>query len=151
MTDKLEMANKFNACCTNIGNHLAHSIKYKGFHDHSYHLNKKVNSVFTFNEIEEYTVKRIINNLPNKSSCGFDGFSTKLLKLIEPAITKSLTLLSNQVLTTGVFPDKLNIAKLIPIYKKVRQQYFIIIDLYLFYQLSQKYWNKLFIINCHLI
>ena len=44
--------------------------------------------------------------------------STKLLKLIERAITKSLTLLTNHVLTTGVFPDKLHIAKVIPIYKK---------------------------------
>ena len=106
MTDKLEIANKFKAFFTNIGNHLANNIKYKGFHDHSYYLNKKVNSVFTFKNIEEYTVKRIINNLPNKNSYGFYGFSTKLLKIIEPAITKSLTLLTNQVLTTGVFPDK---------------------------------------------
>ena len=106
MTDKLEIANKFNAFFINIGNHLANNIKYKGVYDHSYYLNKKVNSVFTFKKIEEYTVKRIINNLPNKNSYGFDGFSTKLLKLIEPAITKSLTLLTNQVLTTGVFPDK---------------------------------------------
>ena len=50
MTDKLEIANKFNAFFfTNIGNHLANNIKYKGFHDHSYYLNKNVNSVFTFN------------------------------------------------------------------------------------------------------
>ena len=68
MTDKLEIANKFNAFFTNIGNHLASS------RDHSYYLNKKVNSVFTLNKIEEYTVKRIINNLPNKNSYGFDGF-----------------------------------------------------------------------------
>ena len=81
-------------------------------------IKKKVNSVFTLKKIEEYTVKRTINNLPNKDSYGFDGFSTKLLKLIEPAITKSLTLLTNQVLTTGVFPDKIKIAKVIPIYKK---------------------------------
>ena len=32
MTDKLEIANKFNAFFTNIGNHLANNIKYKGFH-----------------------------------------------------------------------------------------------------------------------
>ena len=49
LTDKLEIANKFNAFFfTNIGNHLANNIKYKGFRDHSYYLNKKVNSVFTF-------------------------------------------------------------------------------------------------------
>ena len=116
MTDKLEIANTFNAFFINIGNHLANNIKYKGIHDHSYYLNKKVNSIFTFNKIEEHTVKRIINSLPNKNNYGFDVFSTKLLKLIEPAITKSLTLITNQVLTTGAFPDKLTIAKVIPIF-----------------------------------
>ena len=39
-------------------------------------------------------------------------------KIIEPAITKSLSILINQVLHVGVFPDKLIIAKVIPIYKK---------------------------------
>ena len=86
---------------TNLGNHLANNIKYKGFYDRSYYLNKKVISVFTFNKIEEYSVNRIINNQPYKNSCGFDG----LLTLIEPAINKCLTLLTN-ILTTGVFLDK---------------------------------------------
>ena len=89
MTDKLEIANKFNAFFTNIGNHLANNIKYIGFHDHSYYLNIKVNFIITLKKISEYIVKRTINNLPNKNSYGFDGFSTKLLKLIEPALTKS--------------------------------------------------------------
>ena len=53
MTDKLEILNKFNAFFkTNIGNHLANNIKYKGFHDHSYYLNKKVNSVFTLKKFK---------------------------------------------------------------------------------------------------
>ena len=56
--------------------------------------------------------------LANKNSCGFDGISTNLLNIIEPAITKPLTILTNQVLCTGVFPDKLKIAKVIPIHKK---------------------------------
>ena len=50
-------------------------------------------------------------------------------KIIEPAITKSLTILINQVLHVGVFPDKLKIAKVIPIYKKVTKEYLEIIDL----------------------
>ena len=63
-------------------------------------------------------MRKTINNLPTKNSCGFDGISTKLLKVIEPVILKSLTLLINQVLYSGVFPDKLKIAKVIPIFKK---------------------------------
>ena len=144
MTDKLEIANKFNAFFTNIGNNLANNIKYKGFHDHSYYL-KKGKFCFYIKKIEEYTVKRTINNLPNKNSYGFDGFSTKLLKLIEPAITKSLTLLTNQVLTIGVFPDKLKIAKVIPIYKKASHQHLIIIDPYLLLPAISKVLEKIIV------
>ena len=56
--------------------------------------------------------------LPTKQSCGFDGISSKLLQIIEPVIFKSLTMVINQVLSTGIFPDKLKIAKVIPIFKK---------------------------------
>ena len=41
-----------------------------------------------------------------------------MLKVIAPVIIKPLTLLINQVLNTGTFPDKLKIAKVIPIFKK---------------------------------
>ena len=33
-------------------------------------------------------LRKTINNLPTKDSCGFDGISTKLLKVIEPVILK---------------------------------------------------------------
>ena len=45
--------------------------------------------------------------------------STKLLNILELALTKSLALLTKQ----GIFPDKLKITKVIPVYKKVSQQY----------------------------
>ena len=68
--------------------------------------------------IDEDAINKIIYNLPPKSSSGCDGISTKLLKVIAPVIIKPLTLLINQVLNTGTFPDKLKIAKVIPIFKK---------------------------------
>ena len=64
------------------------------------------------------TLSLSIYNLPPKNSSGCDGISSKQLKVIAPVIIKSLTLLINQVLDTGTFPDKLKIAKVIPIYKK---------------------------------
>ena len=149
VTDKSEIVNKFNAYFTNIGSDLAKNIKYKGIRGHTYYLNKIVESNFTFKYVEEDVIKRTIINLPNKSSYGYDGLSTKLQKILEPTLTKSLALLTNQVLTTGIFPDKLKIAKLIPVYKKEIKRYLVIIDQYHFYQLFQKNWKQLFLNNCH--
>ena len=42
----------------------------------------------------------------------------KLLKFLLPAVIKPLTLVINQSLATGIFPDKLKIAKVMPFYKK---------------------------------
>jgi len=41
-----------------------------------------------------------------------------MLQIIEPVILKLLTIVINQVLCTGMFPDKLKIAKVIPLFEK---------------------------------
>ena len=51
-------------------------------------------------------------------SKGYDGLSTEHLKLINKDISKCLTLIINQSLNSGIFPDKLKIAKVTPIFKK---------------------------------
>ena len=71
-----------------------------------------------FEKVSETNVMQIINNLPNKNSCGFDGISTIVMKSIKNVILKPLTLIINQIINTGVFPNKLKIAKIIPIFKK---------------------------------
>ena len=71
-----------------------------------------------FEKVSETNVMQIINNLPNKTSCGFDGISTIVMKSIKHVILKSLTLIINQIINTGVFPNKLKIAKITPIFKK---------------------------------
>ena len=60
---------------------------------------------------------KTIDKLPSKTSSGVDGISPVLLKHIKHEISKPVTLILNQCLTTGIFPDKLKIAKLVPIYK----------------------------------
>ena len=59
----------------------------------------------------------LIYNIPPKSNSGCDGITSKLLKVIAPVIIKPLTLLINRLLNTGTFPDKLTIAKVMPILK----------------------------------
>ena len=64
-----------------------------------------------------FSILKVINELPNKTGTNFDDLSIRL-KLVKTEIISSLTCILNQSLHTGIFPDKLKIAKVIPIYKK---------------------------------
>ncbi len=44
--------------------------------------------------------------------------------MLKVFLTKPITLIINQMLNTGIFPDKLKIAKILPIYKKDDQTLF---------------------------
>ena len=60
----------------------------------------------------------MINALKSRNSCGHDDLSIIILKAIKHDICKPITLIINQSLYTGIFPNKLKLAKVIPIYKK---------------------------------
>ena len=60
----------------------------------------------------------IINKLKNKNSSGVDEISNKLLKAIGTELAKPLTIIINQCLLTGIFPDLLKIAKVKPLFKR---------------------------------
>ena len=59
----------------------------------------------------------IISKMKPKSSSGLDNISCRLMKDISDIIATPLTLLINQSLQSGIFPDKLKIAKVVPIFK----------------------------------
>ena len=117
ITNTFEITNMFNTFFTNIGNELANKIKYSGTKDFTYYLRNRQNQKFTLNEVNEQTVTRIIENIPAKNSCGYDDISSIFLKQIATSIIKPLTIVINQVLNNGIFPDKLKIAKVVPIFK----------------------------------
>ena len=56
-------------------------------------------------------------SMKSKSSSGFDGVSTQFLKQYCHLLSEPITLIINQSLNTGIFPDKLKIAKVIPVHK----------------------------------
>ena len=66
----------------------------------------------------ENEVLNIINNLKNKKSSGKDELSNKLLKSIQHIISKPLSVIINQSLVTGIYPEALKISKVKPLYKK---------------------------------
>ena len=59
----------------------------------------------------------VIKRLKNKFSYGLDGISNFLIKNCSEVLSKPLTLIINQTLTSGIFPEKLKSSKVIPIFK----------------------------------
>ena len=71
-----QFANTFNNYFTNIGQTIAESIQYKGNKNYDYYLNTQVKSVLKFQNVNEETVRKTINDLPTKNSSGFDDISS---------------------------------------------------------------------------
>ena len=102
--------------------------------NHLSYLNNLDDNVFHFHDTDVSIVEQFIDNFPSKNSCGYDGISLRLLKFCKLTIIKPLMLIIRQVLNTGIFPEKLKIAKVIPIFKKEMKNYLVTTDPYLFYQ-----------------
>ena len=109
---------------TNIGKDLANKIKDDSHKNYSYYLTENSENRFQFQEINEESILKIIDNVPAKSSSGCDGITLKQLKYLKYVLIKPLTLLINQILNTGIFPDKMKIAKVISIFKNEDQTSF---------------------------
>ena len=117
-SDMKNICNNFNNFFVNIGPNLATVIKPSGNVHYKSFLKKVITSTFHFDLVNEADVAKIVRTLKNKDSAGYDGISTKLLKILIPTIIKPITLILNQSLATGIFPDKLKTAKVVPLFKK---------------------------------
>ena len=120
INDQTEIANIFNDFFINIGPNLTKSIIEKDQSHTSYkkYINNSILSSFNFQLIDDEALKKPLNSLRTKTSSGYDGISTQLLKFLSPDLIRPLRLIINQSLITGIFPDKLKIAKVVPFYKK---------------------------------
>jgi sarcosine oxidase/L-pipecolate oxidase len=68
--------------------------------------------------ITEGEIRSVISSLKSTNSSGYDGISTKILKLCGNQISKPLAFIFNKSITMGVFPEQLQYAVLIPLHKK---------------------------------
>ena len=118
ISDTSVIANKFNCFFTNVGLKLAAEITNTNNANFMNYLQNPILHNFTFKPISEGTTINILDSLKPKPSCGNDGISTKLLKPTKQEICKPLTIIINQSIATGIFPEPRKIAKVIPLYRK---------------------------------
>ena len=82
------------------------------------YLSNKPNCNLQFHPIAQTNVAQIVDNLKPKSSTGINNISSKLLKRTTNSITAPFTIIINQMMASGIFPDALKVSKVIPLYKK---------------------------------
>ena len=112
------IADEFNSYFTNIGPKLASHISCPSEKHFTDYLTNPLPMNFSFSNINSDTVIKVINNLKPKPTSGVDNLSNKLLKEIKDIIAEPLSIVINQSFQHGIFPNKLKIAKVIPVYKK---------------------------------
>jgi hypothetical protein len=81
------------------------------------------NSLF-FAPTDPNEIRSIIKLLKPKKSSGMDNLSSWLLKELNSYINVPLSIIINKSMQEGIFPDKLKIAKIIPIYKSKDKEQF---------------------------
>ena len=84
--------------------------------DFEQYMPAKPNCNLKFQSVTVDNVSRIIDSLKPKTSSGVDCISNKLIKYVKNVIMEPLTVIINQMLNVGIFPDSLKISKVIPIY-----------------------------------
>ena len=116
-TNPTEVCNTFNDYFTNIGPNLAEQINTNNGHFTQYLSTPSEKSLF-FNPTNVHEILDIVKSLNSSRSSGFDGISVCLLKKIIHNIVDPLSHIFNLSLSTGICPNSLKIAKIIPIFKK---------------------------------
>ena len=75
------------------------------------------------NPVIEEEVKNEIDKLDMNKAPGFDGITPNIIKHVASYIVKPLTDIYNKSFLHGIVPDKLKIAKVIPLYKRKERIY----------------------------
>ena len=120
LSDNTEIANAFNLYFANVGKKLSATLEQDNVLNiiYKHYLQTPKTTSCKLKLINEHVTLTAIDKLENKTNCGHHGISNKLLKCIKHELSKSLTLIINQMLTTGLFRESLKLSKITPIYKK---------------------------------
>ena len=115
----LDIANQFSKYFTTVGTYLAKSIGPATSKpmDGLKKFPRENDSIFLYS-ISEDEMSNIIDSLPNKSSSGVDDISNKILKHLKNELVTPLTIVFNKSIEEGVFPTRLKLAEIIPLYKE---------------------------------
>ena len=117
ITNPEVISNEFNDFFVNVGPNLASQIKHSGKDYYDYLTAPLQHSMFMKPIVESEFIK-IVNKFDQNKSAGHDDVGNFIVKHVVKEIAQPLTSIFNLSISTGIVPDNLKIAKVIPIYKK---------------------------------
>jgi signal recognition particle subunit SEC65 len=117
LSDPVDIANSFNKFFVAVGQQISDNVSPISKNPEDYiHYNHGVPDMLLQNTTPEH-VKKIISKLQPKLSFDANGVSTKMIKFIGDVIALPLSHIFNISLREGVFPQKLKMCRVIPIFK----------------------------------
>ena len=121
-TDKNEIVEQFNKYFTNIGSILNSKLP-KTEEDPTQHIKHYTESFFCA-PTDPTEIINIVKSANSSKSSGVDNIDPYVVQKIIPHIANQLAHIFNKSLQTGIVPDKLKIAKVIPLYKNDNPELF---------------------------
>ena len=115
ITESNEIADSFGQFFLTLGSTLAQNIPASQ-HSANDYLGKISRNLYSMllTPTSQQEVAHIINDMPAKSSSSHDNTSNILLKSLKPSLTYPMTQIFNQLLETGIFPEQMKLAEVIP-------------------------------------
>lgn len=113
--DKNDIARNFNEFFANIGPNLAANIPKSTYRFEDFL--EKPNSIMTEKPLSINELKEAFFSLKSNKSPGCDGINSNVVKKCFGELSGPLKHIFNQSLSCGIFPDKLKIARVTPIFK----------------------------------
>ena len=124
LTDPMEIADRFCKYFTNIGPNLAKSIPKVNPSFRSY-LGDNIRSSINLKPTTTSELESICDMFASKKVPSYDSIPMHVIKYSFHLISAPLADIINLSLLKGIFPDKLKIAKIIPIFKAEDPNFFV--------------------------
>ena len=116
ITDETRMCNIFNEYFANVGHNLASNIQTNDINPID-HLGDRCLNSFSFMATTPLEIHNIIKQIKNKKA-SLNNIPIAILKQISHIISPLLSEIFNDSINVGIFPDKLKVGRVIPLYKE---------------------------------
>ena len=117
VTDPLVVSDSFNNYFVSIADNIRKDIPFASMHFSSFLKNPVANSIFLY-PTDSIEVMDCISSLNLNKSTGPFSIPSNILSSLKPEISIPLSKIINLSFSTGIFPNNLKIAKVIPIHKE---------------------------------